>query len=369
MGGEKRGAMKNFSSLVRERLASQQRQTGDHPEANLLIAFAERRVSRREHAAILTHLAECPECREVLALSSGASQDEAPSSRDFAKKGPTWWGWRLAATAVVICAVVAGVWGPSLFKGWPAGGASSQPIAVSRPPYVPAPLTAKAVEQAPTKPTMRASRKKRDSPRGDAAMLAERSGKPSLPQVVNEAEKSSEPASVVAGQTAAPAALPTPAVAAAQASRAVRATSSNDLLVPNSMFGVSGGAIRLQKSVRAPSTDEKSVWSLQASSTRGTVQKSDDGGKTWRTISVDGATELYALSAAKSNVWVGGADGKLFHSVDDGAHWTAIPVADEDTRSTGAIISIDAHGESITVKTSSGATRTSDDGGVHWRRD
>src|SRR5579875_2124288 len=122
-------AVRKFSVSIRRHLASQQRQPGDHPDANMLVGFAERSLSRGEHEALLAHLAECPECREVVALSSGVRAEEAPS-RDFVNRGARRWRWMPAAAAVV-CAVSATVWGPSVFKRTPAGPAATKPIVAS----------------------------------------------------------------------------------------------------------------------------------------------------------------------------------------------------------------------------------------------
>jgi hypothetical protein len=107
-----------------------------------------------------------------------------------------------------------------------------------------------------------------------------------------------------------------------------------------------------------------SRWNLD-----GALRKSDDGGKTWRTVQVDEQARLYALSAAGSNVWVGGANGALFHSVDDGLVWTPIIVANGSERLTDTITGIDARDENwVELKTRSGDWLTTD-GGAHWRRE
>jgi photosystem II stability/assembly factor-like uncharacterized protein len=107
-----------------------------------------------------------------------------------------------------------------------------------------------------------------------------------------------------------------------------------------------------------------SRWNLD-----GALRKSDDGGKTWRTVQVDEQARLYALSAAGSNVWVGGANGALFHSVDDGLEWRPIIVADGNERLTDAITGIDARDENwVKLKTRSADWLTTD-GGAHWRRE
>jgi photosystem II stability/assembly factor-like uncharacterized protein len=124
----------------------------------------------------------------------------------------------------------------------------------------------------------------------------------------------------------------------------------------------------LAASNRMQRSNSETLWSLGEVPGNGTVRKSDDGGKTWRTISVDPATPLYALSTDGASVWVGGSSGKLFHSADGGVTWTPVPVADDNTSLSGTVTGIDARGPNITIKVDSGATWVTSDGGVHWRR-
>lgn len=361
--------MRKFSSFVRPHLASQQRQAGDHPDANVLLAFSERNLSPREQAALLTHLAECPDCREILALSSVTSEHEAPSPRVLPKARATWWGWRLAATAAVICSVIGIVWRPSLFISSPEVASSPKPKTISRPPsFVPAPLAPKAIEQAPPKPHIRATRNSQASPKRNGTELPEVSPAAQLRGSPDEFKKSGEAIPVIVPPVEPQPVPPNPAVASAPSSNVVPATAPNNLMAPRSMLSADRSAASVRMFQKASHRNRTTVWSLEGSPRGGTLQKSDDNGRTWRTVPVDEAARFYALSATGSNIWVGGADGKLFHSADGGLHWTAISVADEETTLADTIIGIDIGGESITLRTNSGATWTTDDGGAHWRR-
>jgi hypothetical protein len=59
--------MNELPKIVRARLKAGQ--SGDHPDPNLLAAFAEQALPDRERAPILLHLARCANCRDVLALA------------------------------------------------------------------------------------------------------------------------------------------------------------------------------------------------------------------------------------------------------------------------------------------------------------
>jgi photosystem II stability/assembly factor-like uncharacterized protein len=111
------------------------------------------------------------------------------------------------------------------------------------------------------------------------------------------------------------------------------------------------------------------MWTIEAVPSDGTLRKSDDAGRTWQSVAVDGRTHFYALSAAGLNVWAGGSDGKLFHSQDGGMTWAAVPITSDAQRVSDTIAKIDAHGEAVRVKTASGWTFVTADAGVHWERE
>jgi hypothetical protein len=60
--------MDTVPKIVRERLQAAP-QPEQHPDANLLTAFAEKSLTQREQAQILDHLALCADCREIVALA------------------------------------------------------------------------------------------------------------------------------------------------------------------------------------------------------------------------------------------------------------------------------------------------------------
>ena len=75
----------------------------EHPDANLLAAFAEKRLLPHERKDLLAHLAECPECREVVALASAPAQPIP-----MRPMSPVWrWAAGIAAAALVLT----GAWG------------------------------------------------------------------------------------------------------------------------------------------------------------------------------------------------------------------------------------------------------------------
>ena len=107
-------------------------------------------------------------------------------------------------------------------------------------------------------------------------------------------------------------------------------------------------------------------WTL---SPTGEVQSSDDGGRTWQTVSVTPGTTFRALSALGRDIWVGGAAGMLYHSADLGQHWTRVTLAANGQSVQADITHVDfsdyQHG---TIGTSKGEVWSTEDGGATWQR-
>ncbi len=96
--------MEHLPNIVRERLKAQA--GGDHPDADLLTAFAEQALPEQERLLVLTHLSRCADCRDVVALA--VPPVTVPSSLDTARPAP-WFQWRvLRWGAAVACVVIVG---------------------------------------------------------------------------------------------------------------------------------------------------------------------------------------------------------------------------------------------------------------------
>ena len=79
-----------------------------HPDADLLTAYVERRLARTEQADMVRHLAACPYCREIVALSlpeAGLQPTAAPSGR-FTFRIPMMRWAAVAATLAIGAALV-----------------------------------------------------------------------------------------------------------------------------------------------------------------------------------------------------------------------------------------------------------------------
>ncbi|HEX4232513.1 MAG TPA: YCF48-related protein [Bryobacteraceae bacterium] len=360
--------MVKLPQFVLQRLVLRQPESLDHPSADTLTAFGEQRLNNRERGEVLAHLAQCPGCREVLALASVEQPNEPvylPRAERIAKR--RWRHLRWAVPLAAACLLIGIVRIPSPVRKpapqltAPASRSSSQQVAAVH--HLPEPAKTSA-----TIPAQRARRK---------------------PLKIHLLPGTTE--STVATVQQAPPAPPPNIVEPATEAKA--AAASVPIEEPNLTAGAflprqpvlqetAAPAVERQATLRAmPSSllarlpieqREKSLWSLDANTadSRGTIEKSADGGKTWQTIRVSAYARLYALAADGSNVWVGGAGGVLFHSADDGLHWTPVIVGDGQVRLSGTITGIESlGGNSIRLKVQSEVGWLTSDGGLHWRRE
>lgn len=100
--------MEQLPNIVRERLRASA--GGDHPDADLLTAFAEQALPDRERSRVMLHLSQCADCRDVLAVAvppattASGSLDTARPARGFQWKVLRW-GGAVACVAIVGSAV------------------------------------------------------------------------------------------------------------------------------------------------------------------------------------------------------------------------------------------------------------------------
>ncbi|MGA8762413.1 MAG: YCF48-related protein [Candidatus Sulfotelmatobacter sp.] len=99
--------MRELSKVVRERLKVKAGAMAAHPDADLLTAFAERSITERERSGIMEHLAQCGDCREVVALALPAEVEETVVAKSGVRSN--WFRWpalRWAAVAIGIAVAV-----------------------------------------------------------------------------------------------------------------------------------------------------------------------------------------------------------------------------------------------------------------------
>ncbi len=287
---------------------------GDHPDPNLLSAFAESSLGKRDKVEVLQHLSQCTNCREIVSLS--APQPDIANAVSLAPESRRWlsvpvlrWG------AALVCVLVVGAAVTLRHKPEsrpPAGATADAKPAAG--PQLPAPnnitanpagsLQANVIINTPlAKPAaslQTPTRAKAVNPNHAPANPA--------PVEMAEARTASSFADIVPGRAK-------DALAESQSAPTAKAMA---------------GTLAMNKGMPAASDaflPENLIprWTL---SSDGTLQRSLDSGRTWQTIPVSSHTIFRALYAAGFDIWVGGAAGSLFHSSDAGQHWTQVrPVA------------------------------------------
>lgn len=96
--------MQNVPKIVRDRLQAAAPAV-NHPDADLLTAFAERSLADRERTVVLEHLARCGDCREIVALALPAIEPVQTTIRPSPSGWFTWpalrWGFVTAGVVAV----------------------------------------------------------------------------------------------------------------------------------------------------------------------------------------------------------------------------------------------------------------------------
>ena len=99
--------MQNVPNIVRDRLQAAAPAV-NHPDADLLTAFAERSLPDHERTVVLEHLARCGDCREIVALALPESESVQTPVRPSPAGWLTWPAlrWGIVAAGVVAIASV-----------------------------------------------------------------------------------------------------------------------------------------------------------------------------------------------------------------------------------------------------------------------
>jgi hypothetical protein len=105
-------------------------------------------------------------------------------------------------------------------------------------------------------------------------------------------------------------------------------------------------------------------WTLTP---EGTLQRSLDGGITWKKIPVSHDRVFRALASDGHSIWLGGQNGMLFHSTDAGKHWTKMKL--DSPQATSDITSIQFDGpQNGKLSTAANEAWTTNDSGRTWQK-
>lgn len=339
----------------------------EHPDPDLLTAFAESTLLGKEREQVLDHLGACAECRQILALAAPELATQASPAAVGGRKWSWWqapvlrWGALAACVLVVATAVL-------VHEGKQGSRPENTQIAMQQSP-------APVLPAAPPRPEMKEPAQNQTLP---ARTQTSRSVAPGM----KRAPAASAGAVPMSGLNAS-ASADANAVNTTPKSETVETQA--EALVPQAP---AGGQLRARDSMAAakaapvftprPSTDTAAstiggaakltdlrppTWRL---SDDGLPERSFTSGQ-WEKVQVDHKNGFRALAAQGMEVWIGGAAGLLYHSQDMGLKWTRlIPVTGSSTL-TDDITRIEfadhLHGK---VMTSAGQTWVTSDAGKTW---
>ena len=412
--------MEQIPKIARQRLQVMAR-AGDHPDLNLLAAFAEKSLHGDEREGVLAHLAQCAECRDIVSLATPEEKlaQTAATPAHVSSGLFRWpvlrWG-TLAACAVVVSAAV-------VLRYQKAGSRENTDAFVvsHEAPAVPAASFNKNIQpsedSAHAKPIVAASveKAKQDA---DAGFALKKGTEPSqqedqkalsapAPALVGGV---SESLGVGSGAGMAPPATPQKTsnerarkeesrlVMAEQADQATALRAQTDTL-DTSLAGSNdkttakvarGGPATKDAAAPAASqaemkqnfattppfarrdaADFSSIMSLPrwTLSPEGKLQRSYDAGKSWQTIPLPSKATFRSLAAFGPQIWVGGSGGALYHSPDAGDHWTQVtPVANGKSLDADIISLEFTNVLAGKLATANRETWTTTDGGQSWQK-
>jgi hypothetical protein len=392
--------MAEVPKIVRERLFNQAA-TGEHPDANLLSAFSEHGLSEQERARVLDHLSRCAECREVVALSALSQVDEeqlVAAGRGSAGASRSWWQspivhWSALTAAALVVLIAVGermrlrpehsASAPAIAKYEPA---EKQPA--SAPATAPAPPQQKQPQKLAetAKPPRRTQAFNAPQPMGAVSGRKVASGDrvatgsaiggsagvgghnlpppaalPMKPHANADAAATTidGPSFESAHEQAQAKAAPAPSAAAKESveisAAAAPAPKPEAIILPQRPPAVNF----TKRAFLGPR------WSVSDS---GALQRSFDGGRSWKDVAVAEGVSFRAVAVVVIEVWAGGSGGALFHSADGGEHWARVRVQANDRTPSGDILRIEfADAQNGVVTTSTGETWRTSDAGLTWR--
>jgi hypothetical protein len=324
-----------------------------HPDANLLAAFSENRLHGREREDLLAHLAECADCRQIVALSSEPATPAKPRSLSTA--------WRWAAVAATAALALTGTWG--LRRIVLTTQTAGPPVAATHR-IEPLPISPSAIEPQMA-PSTTARTQRRPATHSSMAKAAPppraRPEFPAPPTATDEiaAAPNSEQDKVAPLPAAPPykiAALELPSA------KKVAPPQPGSIRQPLSapMHASFGMAAAKRFVPRSPV-----LWRVHSPA----VEQSLDGGVTWKPVSIHDRAQFHAVAFDGADVWAGGAKGALFLSRDAGSTWKNVAVGEPDATLNGTIVAIRLPAPSeIVLETDAGEQWISRDGGTSWNR-
>lgn len=342
MKGAVKPEMDQIKKLVSGRLNAQS--AGQHPDPDVLAAFAENSLPGADRARLFEHLGNCSICRDVLYLAMPEAVGvQAILPLPLRSKQPRLalrWG-TVAASVVILASVF--VINRRSFIGHPESHSAVTPARAPLAKIAQQNTRSDLDQLAQTKPAREAIPKTRP----EAKHMTVK------PQASMEFDQSGQVHITSASPAVAPAENANDLIAAQKS-----AVKKDEPLV------ATRSSVEVQRQANALSAAPPE-WSV---SKEGAVQRSLDSGKTWESISVAQGVVFHAISSVGTHVWVGGDAGTLYHSTDSGQSWVRVKPAFAGEKLQSDIAHIDfSDALNGHVTTSTGEVWSTSDGGQSWR--
>jgi hypothetical protein len=335
--------------------------TDPHPDAEILAAWADDRLTAAERDAVEAHAADCARCQAVVAAMVRAEPPAEPATPWWRRRATL--GWLVPVTGAAAAAVVWLVVAPGLGRQAPA----VEPLTLTRAPATPSPMPSPPPEMTMANGDLAA----RSDKQVDAFRMKDKKEEVRPQQVpLDKIEAARPPASLFDAAPAAPAPVPAPAAGAGGAAptldrratlaeKAKAGTPGEQVGTANEQVTLATGFIALPDVV---SSNPASRWRITR--TPGELQHSADGGATWELQQTRIPVELTAGASPQPSVcWMVGRGGAVLLTTDNRT-WRRVPFIQ-----TTDLVAVSATDDShATVTTSSGDKFVTADGGATWER-
>jgi hypothetical protein len=339
--------MRELSKVVRQRLKAKEAATAVHPDADLLTAFAEQSLTGRERSGVMEHLAQCGDCREVVALALPAEVEETVVAKGGVRSN--WFrlpALRWAAVAVGIAAAISV--GTLEYRNRPTRKFSSNVLskqetvaALTQPPSV---LETQAETAAlPSQAGKKLPAKKRVT----AAIGSAAGSRAVVPSYAFSTGVGAGTAGRIGGGSGAGKGVvgaPARELAMAEAAKSATLAGSAQTAVPapsRQMPPAVSETVEVAAANPAVQTEQAELGSDKLGSdqevfsrAKPAVDQQTVSGASSLPIQGGNATSLQALSPANAAPrWTIGADGALQRSFDGGTTWEDVNVRGDDSKS------------------------------------
>lgn len=403
----------------------------EHPDADLLVAFAEQMLSMTERDSMLEHLALCGDCREVIALALpavdlaavpiAAESEPDRATPVLAKTERSWlplagWpklGWpslrwaALAAGVVVVASLLLMHPGKLNQAMLPA----ANQVATPQPPVSGPQIASSAVPSSPiATPSMQQSTIRPKT--NDTQLKAKKQlVRKSASQAVHDDELPTSSHQPPSGETVAVAAaspLVTPESSSGEGTliaqneapaiekakpplqdAETQGTEPSEQQQPKTatsptLPGTNAMSLAKRASTATPPLAQHNVaWKISA----GVLQHSLDSGQSWQDA-LHPNHPLLCYANHGQDIWTGGQTGTLFHSVDGGLTWVRVQPSTKGQQLRSDVTNISLQGDlqgttlhgdiqpgntparppQIVLSTSNNDIWSSADGGITWQK-